>query len=516
MATPLLALAVFVAQAPTVQPSPVRGWMVHGTDRPYLLSVLAAAKRYGINHLEIAGNNPTFSEVFVGYPKQTALIEEVARLGKRQGLDVYVWIREFNVRTKALKTDPATPEGAAFWKGRQDALRAALRLMPALKGVVMSYASTPTEIWDVQGDAFWQAMSQPQRIRFTTERFRDVAVGEFHKRMLVRDFNHSPDELHWLVEGLRDADGITMHSKAEPQDWQLYYPHSFAQGAYGRTPQVVEFDLAGEYWGQSLVPVSLVEYLQYRWTYDRKKGAQGVVGRIDRDDHRSLGSPSEINVYAHSVLMRRPETSIQTIYDGWNEMRYGLRGDASRRLTAIYRRCTGVAKLQYYTMGFWTPKSQTSIPTTMRSVESTIKGKSTAQWEPSAASTEKALLDPTPETVARILRDKAEAFRLAEANLRDFDGLRNSMRPADFALFRAQLVFMRDQAGVWEAMARAYWTTELALKGRVPRDDATKAIDAFALMAAILRNPAAPRFAAAQQGAARALAADMRRALAAN
>lgn len=490
--------------------SPDRGWMVHGTDRPYLLSVLAAAHRYGIDHLEIAGDNPTFSEEFTGNPKQTALIEEIAERGKRQGLSVYVWIREFNVRTKELKTDPATPESAAFWKGRQDALRAALRGMPAVAGVVMSYGSTPTEIWDVRGDAFWQGMSQPARIRFTTERFRDVAVGEFHKRMYVRDFNHSPDQLRWLVEGLRDETGITMHSKAEPQDWQFFYPHSFAQGAYGRTPQVVEFDLAGEYWGCSRVPVSLVEYLKYRWSYDRAKGAVGMVGRIDRDEDRALGSPNEINLYAHSVLMRRPETSAQSIYDGWNLTRYGLHGAASRRLTEIYRRCTQVAKLQYYTLGFWAPKAQTTLPTTMRSFESAIKGKSTAQWDPSAKPTETALLDPNPDTVAHILRDKAEAVRLADENLVEFAKLKGAMRPADFAPFETQLVFMRDQAAVWEAMAAAYWTTKLAGKDPSLHDRAAAAIETFRTRLEALRDPDAPAFAAKQRTAGAALVVDLK------
>lgn len=505
MSALLLSLAALAAG-----PSPVRGWMVHGTDRSYLLSVLAAAKRYGINRLEIAGNNPTFSEEFVQHPKQSALIEEISALGRKQGLGVYVWIREFNVKGREFGTDPATPEGAAFWNERQDALRAALRMMPDLKGVVMSYASTPTEIWDVKGDAFWQGLGQPLRIRFTTRRFRDVVVGEFKKDMVVRDFNHSPSELRWLVDGLRDEDGITMHSKAEPQDWQFFYPHSFSQGAYGRTPQIVEFDLTGEYWGQALVPVSLVEYVKYRWTYDRAKGARGMVGRIDRDDNRALGSPSEINLYAHSVLMQRPETSARAIYDGWNNVRYGLRGADSESLTAIYRRCTQVAKLQYYTLGFWTPKSQSSIPESMRTVESAIRGKSTAQWDPTAKGLETRLLEPDRATVDRILGDKARAVALASENLRAMEGLKANMRPADFAQFKGQLEFMRDQAEVWEAWARGYWTTRLVQRGIANRDEAMRAIEALEKRAARLENPAAPGFVAAQQANARRLASDLR------
>lgn len=510
-----LTLAAILAAAPD-SPAEVRGWMVHGTDRPYLTAVLEAAGKYGINHLEMAGDNPTFSEELIQQPRQTALIEEIAKAAKAKGIRTYVWIREFNVRDKSQDMDPSSTAGAAFWKGRLDALRAGLKLIPDISGVVMSYASTPTEIWDVKGqDAFWSGMSQAQRVRYTTDRFKDVVVGEFHKRMLVRDFNHSPNQLHWLNDGLKDEDGIIMHSKDVPQDWQFFYPHSFTIGAYGKTPQVIEFDLTGEYWGQALVPVSLVEYIKYRWDYDRTHGARGMVGRIDRDENRELGTPSEINVYAHSVYMRHPATSVQAVYDGWNRQRYGLKAGspASRRLTEIYRRCIKVAKLQYYTLGFWAPKNQTLLPEKLSIYDNALRGKSSAQWDPAAKATESDLLNPTPEVTARIFADKDKAVALSAQNLSEFAALKSAMKPADYEEFEAQLRFMHAQAQVWRAMSRAIWTTKLALKGGSASDAETE-IGAFSEELAKLENPAAPRFVAVLKLAGESLAGDLRKQLA--
>ena len=161
----------------------------------------------------------------------------------------------------------------------------------------MSYASTPTEIWYVADQSeFWRKKTMPERIRYVTDRFKSVLVGELGRKMFVRDFNHSPQQLRWLVEGLKDEDGLSMYSKWEPQDWQMFYPDSFAIGAFGSTPQVIEADLGAEYWGRSMVPVSMVRLIKKRWDYDRTHGATGIVARIDRDEESSLGTPSEVNL----------------------------------------------------------------------------------------------------------------------------------------------------------------------------------------------------------------------------
>ena len=113
----------------------------------------------------------------------------------------------------------------------------------------------------------------------------------------------------WAIEALRDYPGITVISKPEPQDFQPFYPHSPAVGAFGRTPQILEMDLNGEYWGQSLIPVSQVGYLRYRFRYGVNKGIVGAVGRIDTNANAALGTPNEINLFAFSRLLSKPETA---------------------------------------------------------------------------------------------------------------------------------------------------------------------------------------------------------------
>lgn len=164
-----------------------------------------------------------------------------------------------------------------------------------------------------------------------------------------------------------------------------------------------------------------------------------------------------------------------------------------------YRRSTQVAKLQYYTLGFWTPESQTTMPDSMRSIEGTIRGESNAQWDPTAKALDERLLEPDQATVDRILAAKAKAVSLAEENIRAFE-----------SLFAAQLRVMRDHAAVWEAWARAYWTTKLVQKRLAAPADGIATVETLEKEAKALDNPAAPRFVAAQQRNAKKLADDLR------
>lgn len=463
VASQIMLLASVSAGQVAPLPKLVRGWMIHGATREYHQRVLAAAKRYKINHLEISGDNPTFSEE-MALPKGD-LCAETAKLARAQGIDPYIWIRELSIKTTEVELDPSTEAGGAFWIKRKIALRAALEKAPDLAGVIMSYASTPTEVWSVkQNSTFWNNMSMAERLRFANDQFKSVVVGEKHKRMYVRDFNHSPQQLKWLVEAFKDYPDVIMHSKWEPQDWQLFYPHSFSIGAYGSVPQVIEADLGAEYWGRSMVPVSMVRYIKMRWDYDREHGCRGVVARIDRDDETCLGTPSEINLFALMRYMDDPKATPEKIYVDWNLERYGLKPNskASNTMTAIYERGFEQAKNQYFTLGFWTPKDQTMIPSSVRSIEGGVRGKSSALWDPSQKELETQLSNPDGAILKKILMERDLAIQISEKNLTDFIAIKGSLKKADSEDWEARLKLANRFALVWRSMADAVWSVRVA------------------------------------------------------
>ena len=443
---------------------PVRGWLIHTPDKDYIDRVLAAAPRYGINHLDISHDFVHNIDEILERPGLAELVEQTARRCLELGIEAFVWSHEFNTRQPNLILNPAKPEGRAFWESRKQAYRDALKRCPSVAGVVLMFGSCPTEIWDPRiTDPYWTRLSWPQRVRRVTQVVQSVVCGEMRRKLWVRDFNHGPAELRALIDGLRDLPGITVYSKAEPQDFQLFYPHSFSIGAYGRTPQVIEVDLNGEYWGQSLVPVSLVSYLRYRIGYGFRKGVKGAVGRIDTYDRRVLGTPSEINLYAFSRLLENPKTAEQEIYDGWLKQRYGLtpRSSAARRLQTILQRTVLMVKATYYTLGFWTPKNQSSMPSSMASISRAIVSKSTAQWNPAAKATEERLSNPDLPTVQAILAEKELGVTIAEQNLVELRGLRSALRPDDYQSLTKYFAGAVEVARLYQAVARAYWLTRL-------------------------------------------------------
>lgn len=460
---PALVLS-FLLVAPTSSPAPIRGWMIHGNLPTYHDLVLEKAKEYGINHLEISGDNPTTSEEMTG--PAAIEVERMAKAARASGIDSYIWIREFNTNKKTLSLDPSSPEGAAFWNARKLALRNALAQAPDLTGIILSYASTPTEIWDVKDpSAFWQGMTMERRIKFVTEQFLSVAK-ELGKRVYVRDFNHSPQQLNWLIGGLKDGVGYTMHSKWVPQDWQLFYPHSPSIGAYGKTPQVIEADLGCEYWGQSMWPVCMVEYIKYRWDYDRTHGCLGVVARADRNEEPALETPSEINIYALSRYLQDSTTTPSQIYRDWNHKRYGLPPDskASATLTSIYRNTFKQAQKMYFALGFWMNKDMTYIPDRVSSFERNIVGKSTTLWDksPSIQRTANMLFHPTSVTYRKIMQERTQAIKLSEHNLKLFASISPQLNEKDATDWKVRLELANRFANVWYAMTDAIWSLRVA------------------------------------------------------
>lgn len=450
---------------------PVRGWLIHTAEPAYIDRVLKAAPSYGINHLDLSHDFVDRIDDIMQKPGLAELVERTARRAGRLGITTYVWSRELNTLDRSVRLDPGTRQGRAFWDSRRAAYRQALARCPSVAGVVIMFGSCPTEVWDPRiTDPYWNALSWAQRVRFVTRTIRTAVCGEMRRDLWVRDFNHGPKQLQAIVDGLRDFPGITVYSKAEPQDFQLFYPHSFSIGAFGRTPQVLELDLNGEYWGQSLVPVSLVGYLRHRLGYGVRKGIRGAVGRIDTGRLRALGTPSEINLYAFSRILHDPSVSEQAIYDGWLARRYGLKpgSAAARRLQAILVRTLDFAKCTYYTLGFWTPKNQSSMPSSLAQITSCIAAKSNALWDPKAAATERRLLHPDPETVAEILAEKTRGIEIADRNAREFGALRATLKRSDYETLSRGLSAACEIARLYRDVARAYWLARLAQEGTAP------------------------------------------------
>jgi hypothetical protein len=479
-----------VRAAGPADPLPVRGWLVHSPDRAYLERVLKAAEGYRINHLELSHDVIMNADQIPASAERARLIEEVAAAAAKRGIKTYIWGHELNVRGADPELDPGSDAGRAFWEGRRAAYEQALTRCPSLAGVVLMFGSSPTEVWDLPGrDAFWKDLPMPGRVRFVTDQVRAGVVTKARKELFVRDFNHGPRQLAWLTEALRDCPDVTVVSKAEPQDFQPFYPHSPSIGAVGKTAQILEIDLNGEYWGQSLVPVSQVEYLRYRLRHGAGQKVRGAVGRIDTGSNAALGTPGEINLFAFSRLLEDPEASEQTIYDEWLEKRYGLKPEteAARTLQSILTRTFPMAKKMYYTRGFWAWKDLSRVPASAAIIDRGIISKSNALWDPGQKDLEKRLVRPDEDLVREVLAEKEEAVVLADENVRALPALREHLAPEDYRDLKRRLDLTADLARVYRAVASAYWRVKLA--GTAPRataaspeacDTALKALDEWA------------------------------------
>src|SRR5207245_2010095 len=132
-------------------------------------------------------------------PERARLIEETAKAAAAKGIKTYIWAHELNTRVKDLDLDPDSAAGRAFWESRRAAYDKALAACPSLAGVVLMFGSSPAEVWDVpDGGPFWKGLSKPARVRFVTDQVYAAVVAGRKKELLVRDFNHGPQQLAWL------------------------------------------------------------------------------------------------------------------------------------------------------------------------------------------------------------------------------------------------------------------------------------------------------------------------------
>jgi hypothetical protein len=506
-------------EAIATKPLPIRGWLVHSPNRTYLDHVLDAAHRHNVNHLELSHDIIMYVDQITANPELAKLIEEIAARAAKKGIATYVWAHELNTKAKNLELDPESAAGRKFWESRRAAYEKALAACPSLAGVVLMFGSSHTEVWHIKSEEpFWQKLSMAERIQFVVRQVQSVVVGKHKKRLFVRDFNHGPHELRWLIEALRDFAGIIVISKPEPQDFQLYYPHSPSIGAYGNTPQILEMDLNGEYWGQSLIPVSQVGYLRYRLGHGVAKKISGAVGRIDTYANAALGTPSEINVFAFARLLENPDLSEQALYDEWLQKRHGLKpgSEAARGLQAILVRTFEMARKTYYTLGFWTWKELSSVPRTAASIDRCIVGRSNALWDPDQKGLEKRLARPDVATVRAILAEKAEAVGLADENVKAAAALKGQLAAEDFDDFQRRLRLAADGAHVYQAIAAAYWRIKLAVVVPDAAEATPEACDAALKALGQWADTLEKRYAklapvAAQAPRLRALAADLAR-----
>jgi hypothetical protein len=459
--------------------APVNGWIILDSNPDAVRETIEAAAEYGVNHIqlshdlimnidEVLGDNPTVN---------IETLNLGISLAHENGMKAYIWAHEFSPTTISVCYDPADD----IWERRANAYRQALALLPDLDGIILMFGSAPTPPWYTFCSCDWCAdnydgtpLDSPphdERIRMVVEHVGDVIVNELGLDLFIRTFVHEPAELDFHSQGLSNVKGVAftgMH-KGPVQDWQPYNPHHANTGHIGPHPGVLELDVAGEYWGRSILPFAAPGYFRYRYLHAYRNRGIGSVLRVQRGSDHTLGTPNEINILTLNTLLNDPSTSLDSIWNTFLQARYNVAPEAAKQsdLRRILEDSFEIRLKSHYILGIWALDKSSNFPTSASYDQFTDRGEM-PKWDADWQERWDMLDKPSADTVRWVWQEASEAVELGSAALESMPGLEDTLSESDYLDLSTRVTHQYHAARAWRAMKT--WIVAKRAYGRHPED----------------------------------------------
>ena len=450
------------------------GWIILDRNMEKVIEYINTAPDFGINAIQLSHDIIMDIDEIFEVTGTADFINQATDSAHEKNIKVYIWTHELNNAPSAVCFDPADP----FWEDRKNVYRAALSLVPDVDGVVLSFGSAETEIWwapcfcqyclnlPPTGNPLLDLIhSHPaERINLILDILHQVIVNEFGKELVVRTFIHHPEELDWMSEALHTCPvrELTVMSKDVVHDWEPYYPHDPTICDNGGFDEVIEFDLAGEYWGASTFPFTLPDYLKYRLDHDLKCKAKGAFGRVELGPYAAMDTPNEINLFAFSKLLNDITKPTDEIWSEWVQKKYEVDTESTegQALISALRRTFDVGKKMYYVKGFWLEKGS-ELPIELDGIFEMLKERSLALWDPDYKPWDQELKNPTKQTLSDIAQEKYEAIELANKSLSELETAKAALKDEDYQDLKHRLEHLRDCTLIWDHVYQAAFRYKL-------------------------------------------------------
>jgi len=336
----------------------VIGWQFHDDNIPYLSEMIDLAPQYNVNHVELSHNMVWHTEQILGDTQKQQDINNLINQAHQNGIELFIWTHEISQLPDEFfiegKTDLDNPQ---LWEWLKSKYRQLFQAIPDVDGIVLTFSETSIPIYN--DDLVITEMSKPERVTVLLNTIYEVCE-EYDKKLWARTWGEH-DELEWISEGIMNAnENIWVENKNVECDFCTYANHHFMIGAYGERPQIIEFDLNGQYLGRSWIPSAKPDYLKYRIDYAREKGMAGYVGRVGtfrQDWEGSFGTltipnthtfntPNEINMYAFSEIIKNPDLSAGDIWMEWAKEKYGE--EAAPNIISAYTTTFDIVSQLYF------------------------------------------------------------------------------------------------------------------------------------------------------------------------
>lgn len=361
----LIGTQCFIAQAeqrgtngvarPLAAGERVRGWNILSDSEPDGLVVIAAAERYGINHLQLS-HHIIHDLQHARDPRRAGVANRLAAAAHQAGIpEVTVWDRVFyrlDYYPERFRTGPGGTldlDNPEFWEWFKADYREMLDLVPTVQGIILTFVETPGR---VEQQSSRTLPTAAEKLAAAVDAVADVVIDERGLNLYIRTFAYTEEEyaaLAGCIERMRHP-GVRLMMKETPHDFFLTHPNDALVGRFGR-PTIVEFDTGNEFHGQGIVANTWPEYVIERaGDLLSRPDVVGYVARTDRyGTTRAVGRPSEILLEALKRMDREPATEAETVYNEFIAARYGE--DAALMLKPAFRLAREIALSTFYTLG---------------------------------------------------------------------------------------------------------------------------------------------------------------------
>jgi hypothetical protein len=255
-------------------------------------------------------------------------MNQVIRSAHARGIQVYFNIKEpwypevlLYVRPDLLDAKGQVCPSNPFWPEYVEAkVEQLLRDVPDVDGIIQSPGTIESKV------SFSYSSCGCERCRATTFAawMKSITVSLYRpltahgKRLIVRDFSYFPSDSDAIFDVMKDVPAeVAVSLKCAPHDFYPTFPQNPRIGHSEGHPQVVEFDVWGQYCGLGVFPCLLLDDIRGRVKYALARGAQGYIARTDWEivtDGWALDCFSFINAYALQKLWEDPDYETRRIY----------------------------------------------------------------------------------------------------------------------------------------------------------------------------------------------------------
>ncbi|MFQ3549948.1 MAG: hypothetical protein SNJ70_09390 [Armatimonadota bacterium] len=361
--------------------------------------------------------------------------EQYIKLCHSLGMEVTLWVHELSdipSENDPNYLGPIRVENEKLWNHLEERYEWLFsELLPEIDGIVLTVVETQINATDT--DVYLKLV--------------DVLYNsckKHNKKLIVRTFTWHPDELVAVMDGIKKLpEDVIVMSKCVPQDWQMRGTHNPALGKVGTRDQLVEYDIAGEYFLLDSVANAMVDRLKHHFDYSVAVGCDGICVRVDRWDAEIINEPNEINLWALGMFANAKTDNSDDVWKAYACTKYGNKAaeyviNALKHTQQVVTECLNIGSFTFGDTRYFPPNAGISWYNA---------NWQNWRWDKNYLEEYELAKSPTPEYIAKIEKQKQSAMHLAEASLIELEIARIYLSEADYEMLKVKLLSNKLQLG---------------------------------------------------------------------